>query len=140
MHNLFWLHRGRWSNFTWQGGAVGYVNVRGPAKNLVRIRHDLDHGDPDSHTFNIGGVFLEPGHVYHVAYRYQPTIDSMNVVIDEAGTIVAQGHDTTTTDLVRNDDHGFFIYFANDTDVSAPGPEVPSIGWSFADLHIAFVR
>ena len=140
LHNIFWLHRGRWGDFTWMGGVAGYVNARGPGNNIIRTRHDLDVASlDDSRTFNINGVALQEDVTYHVFYRYDAVAGIVTVRITDDGEVVAEGTDPATTDLVRNNDGGFFIWFANGTDVEQPGPEVPSLGWSFADLRVEFV-
>jgi hypothetical protein len=139
LHNLFWLHRGRVGDFTWRGGVLGYVNLRGPNQNLVRTRHDLDAPRLEQPVFNINGVALQPGHTYHVFYRYDTIAAEVLVRITEGATVVAEGTDVPTTDRVRNTDRGYFVYFANGTDVSAPGPEVPSLGWTYAALRVEFI-
>lgn len=140
LHNLFWLHRGTFDDFTWMGGVIGYVNARGPGTNVIRTRHDLDVTDlADSQTFNINGVSLQEGSTYRVFYRYDTDAAEVLVEITEGGEVVAQGTDVPTTDLVRNTDGSVFIYFANGTDVAAPGPEVPSLGWTFADLRVELI-
>lgn len=140
LHNIFWLHRGTFDDFTWAGGVAGYVNARGPGNNVIRTRHDLDVLDlADSQTFNINGIALQPDHTYRVFYRYDTVAAEVLVEITEGDAIVAQGTDIPTTDLIRNTQDNFFIWFANGTDVAAPGPEVPSLGWTFADLRVEFI-
>lgn len=82
---------------------------------------------------------LQPGHTYHVYYRYDTNAAEVLVRITEGDTVVAEGTDVPTTDRVRNTDRGYFIYFANGTDVDLPGPEVPSLGWTYADLRVEFI-
>ena len=137
LHNIFWLHRGTFADFTWVGGVVGYVNARGPGTNIIRTRHDLDVTDlANSRTFNINGVALADTHTYQVFYRYDTTANEVRVEIHEGDTLVAQGTDVPTTDLVRNTEDSLFIWLGNGTDVEAPGPEVPSLGWRFRDLRV----
>jgi len=140
LHNIFWLQRGQVGNFTWAGGVAGYVNTRGPNTNIIRTRHDLDVTDlADSQTFNINGITLNEGSTYHVLYRLDTTRGEVLVELTEGADVIASGTDTPTTDAVRNDDNGFFIAFGNPTDVELPGPEVPSLGWSFSDLRVEFI-
>ncbi len=140
LHNLFWLHRGTFNDFTWVGGVLGYVNVRGPNTNIVRTRHDLDVADlADSQNFNINGISLQPDLTYTLFYRYDAAGGEVRVELTESGQMVAQGTDVPTTDLVRNTEGGYFIYFANGTDVEQPGPEVPSLGWTYANLRVEFI-
>ncbi|MEM7160425.1 MAG: hypothetical protein AAF799_46740 [Myxococcota bacterium] len=140
LHNIFWLHRGTFADFTWVGGVVGYVNARGPGTNIIRTRHDLDVTDlADSRTFNINGVALADTHTYQVFYRYDTIAGEVLVEIHEGEMLVAQGTDVPTTDLVRNTEDSLFIWLGNGTDVEAPGPEVPSLGWRFRDLRVELI-
>lgn len=140
LHNLFWLHRGTFENFTWVGGVLGYVNTRGPGIDIIRTRHDLDVMDlAQSQTFNVNNVVLQPDHTYRVFYRYDAAGGEVLVELTENGEVVASGTDVPTTDLVRNTEGGYFIWFANPTDTTQPGPEVPSLGWTYADLRVEFI-
>ena len=137
---MFWLHRGRRNDFTWLGGVLGYVNLRGPTTNIVRTRHDLDVTDlMQSQTFNVGGAMPVEGETYHVLYRYDAAAGEVLVRITHGADVIAEGTDVPTTDAVRNTEGWFFIQFANETDVSLPGPEVPSLGWQFANLRVEFI-
>lgn len=139
LHNIFWLHRGQIGNFTWQGGVLGYVNTRGPGRDLVRTRHDMDTASlDDARNFNINNVVLEDATDYHVFYRYDAAAALVTVEISTGDMIVASGTDIPTAATIVNNDNGFFIYFGNGTDVEQPGPEVPSLGWVFSDLRVEF--
>ncbi len=140
LHNVFWLHRGQIGNFTWQGGVLGYVNARGPGRDLIRTRHDMDTPSlDDAHNFNINNVVLEEGTDYHWFYRYDTLADEVTVELSSDGAVIASGTDVPTAEAIVNNDNGFFIYFGNGTDVELPGPEVPSLGWAFSDLRVEFI-
>lgn len=140
LHNVFWLHRGQIGNFTWQGGVLGYVNARGPGRDLVRTRHDMDAPSLDeARNFNINNVVLDDGTEYHWFYRYDVSADTVTVELSSGGMIIASGTDGPTAASISNNDGGFFIYFGNGTDVELPGPEVPSLGWAFSDLRVEFI-
>ncbi len=142
LHNLFWLHRGPGGVGPWMGGVLGYVNLRGPNRNLIRSRHDLDVTDlADSRTFNVNSVAPSEGDVLHLFYRYDPIAGEVLVELTDQDGASWGGTDVPTTDLIRNDiQNTFYFYAGNETDISLAGPEVPTLGWTYANLRIEFME
>ena len=142
LHNIFWLHRGPGGVGPWMGGVVGYVNLRGPGRDLIRTRHDLDVTDlADSRTFNVNNVVISEGDALHVLYRYNPVGGDAYVEVSRDDGTVWSGSDTPTTDLIRNNiQNTFYFYAGNETDISLAGPEVPSLGWTYANLRVEFMQ
>lgn len=142
LHNIFWLHRGPGGVGPWMGGVAGYVNLRGPGRDLIRTRHDLDVTDlADSRTFNVNSVVISEGDQLHVLYRYDPVGGEAFVEISRDDGTVWSGTDTPTTDLIRNNiQNTFYFYAGNETDISLAGPEVPSLGWTYSNLRVEFMQ
>lgn len=136
-HAVFWLNRGK----KWRGNVLGYVNVFGPTRPRVKMANNIGKppGVMSSQTRNWKAV---PGHTYRFRYVYDAGAGRVDLTVSENGRQVAELRDQITTDPVTAKPHndpappGFFIIFGHPAD--SPGPEVPTHGWTYANLKVLF--
>ena len=133
-HAVFWLNRGE----RWAGNVFGYVNVFGPDKNFAKISTNADLRAGQIRAFKKSAVF-EKGVKYHVHYVFDTTTRVMEAVFTvNTGTAaeeeVVRVTGTTTTNVIRTREPGFFLYFGHPT--GTVGPEVPTYRWLYSDLCV----
>ncbi|REJ73201.1 MAG: hypothetical protein DWQ36_12415 [Acidobacteria bacterium] len=129
LHGLFWLYR----NGTWRGNTFGYVNFRGPNRNLVSQLSNV--GLPAGETRrSTQSIVLQPGQLYHVEYEYNgPARVMRTVVTDAVGNVLADMTETTPTNRVPVQD-GFTIQIALHREFI----EVPTFGWVYSNGRVIF--
>jgi hypothetical protein len=133
-HAVFWLNRGE----RWAGNVFGYVNVFGPDKNFAKISTNAGLPPGQIRAFK-KTAFFEKGVKYHVHYVYDTTTRVMEAVFT-VGTGTAAEEEvvrvtgTTTVNVIRTQEPGFFLYFGHPPDTA--GPEVLTLNWLYSDLCV----
>jgi hypothetical protein len=132
IHNIFWLAQGT------NPDRIGYVNVRGPKRNLVYAVHHI--GAPKT----IDGRRLTKVHPTHAGqtYHYDYTFDAAShrvefVVRDSAGRqLVREIDNTTFTRRIFTRTYQYLIDFG----LKDEAADAPTVGWKYANLKVEFFR
>ncbi len=133
LHNLIWIQRGRYGVPPrlfprWQGNIFGYLNARGPGRNLVHARTEA--------TTKTTGARLEPGRTYRVRWVYRNDRIEETVTDRGTGRVVATIADRSPQTALRSPADGAFMLYFGNGEPGAHGPEVPSFGWTWSDLTV----
>lgn len=80
VHNLFWLTR----HGTWRSNTVGYVNLFGPDRNLLKQMTNLElaKGQVRAKTVPFAA---QKGHTYRIAYAYDCASGEITTLLTEDG-------------------------------------------------------
>jgi hypothetical protein len=129
LHGVFWLYR----NDTWRSNTFGYVNFRGPNRNLVSQLSNV--GLPAGETRRTTqSIQVNPGQQYRVEYEYNGNARVMRTVVkDAAGNVLADMTETTPTSRVPVQD-GFSLQVA----LHREAVEVPTYGWVYSNGRVIF--
>lgn len=132
-HGIFWLNRTE----RWTGNVFGYVNVFGPDKDLAKISTNAGLPRGQIRAYSEPAVF-ERGVRYHVHYEYDTATQVMEAVFtaDPDGPDeheVARVRGATTTQEIRSEEPGFYLYFGHSP---SPGPEEPTYNWRYLNLCV----
>ncbi len=131
LHGIFWLRR----NDIWRGQTFGYVNLRGPNRNLFTslINVGLPGGDTRRTTAN---VVLTPGQTYKVFYSYDTNTRLTTTTISTVdGIELASMTDRTLSNQIAVQD-GFKLQVALHRELV----EVPTHFWDYSDLLVTFQK
>ena len=131
-HAIFWLNRGN----RWRSNNFGYVNTFGPGTNTVKLITNAGLPAGVVQPKEVGAV-LNPGSTYHVYYEYDTNINRILLQITQNGNPVVTLTDVPTVNRVATVDNNWFLAFGHET--GAVGPEVPTYGWSYANLRVQWV-
>ena len=130
LHGLFWLSL----NDTSHANTFGYVNVRGPNRNLIAHLANVDLPPPLDPVRSTAGVELLPNRTYHLEYLYDGPSRLMRTVLrDASGAVIAQISDVAPTNRVRVQD-GFTMQLALHRELV----EVPTFGWQYQNVRVVF--
>jgi hypothetical protein len=136
-HAIFWLNRGS----RWRGNVLGYVNVFGPARPRVKMANNLTQ--PPGTMLAVSSDWrAEPGKTYRFRYVYDGAKERVELTVCEADRVVVKLSQRATEKTIESNPHnddagpGFFIVFGHPAD--STGPEVPTYGWEYMDLHVLF--
>lgn len=132
IHNIFWLAQGT------NPDRIGYINVRGPKRNLVYAVHHI--GAPKT----IDGRRLAKVHPTHAGktYHYDYTFDAANhrvefVVRDSSGRqLVREIDNTTFTRRIYTRTYQYLIDFG----LKDEAADAPTVGWKYSNLKVEFFR
>lgn len=129
IHNFFWIFDSDW------GGTYGYMNARGPNRNIVTMLTKAGLGGTATSRpkVNFG---LSPGSTYVIDYVYD--LNSGNIigtVSTPNGTEVARLFDVTRASAIGRS--GALTLWVGNPDERHHGAfEVPSLGWDYSNLRI----
>ena len=134
-HAVVWLNRTE----RWGGNVFAYVNVFGPSKNIANMSTNADRRDgAPMHAFNRQATFQE-GVPYRLRYVYDTAARTMRATFiarpdtpNESEVVTISG--STTTNVIRSEAPGFFVYFGHPT--GTVGPEVPTYDWLYSNLCV----
>lgn len=131
-HSIFWLARDR------NRDLFGYVNVRGPGRNNIFIRHGI--GQPQGAKPKIEANWaMQTGVAYRFEYIYDTAQRFIELTVrDPDGNVVltmAGAPDVNNIRFVQGQDSAFHIDFG----FSGANPnEPPTFGWTYRDLLMEF--
>jgi hypothetical protein len=131
-HSIFWLHRDK----RWAGNLLGYVNIFGPEKNFLKMSTNIDLPKGKMHANKKNAVFQE-NQTYHFEYIYDTQEGIYKTVVQHKRKIFVQVQDSTTVEKIISKEPGFFLVFGHSDDEA--GPEVPTIGWKYANLVVKII-
>jgi hypothetical protein len=136
-HAIFWLNRGR----KWRGNVLAYVNVFGPTRPRVKMANNIGQS-PGVMSAQTDDWKALPGHTYRFRYVYDTGQGRVELTVKEGGKVVATLRDKINGSPISGRAHndpapgGFFIVFGHSA--GSPGPEVPTHGWTYANLKAVF--
>lgn len=127
VHNLFWLTR----RGTWRSDTVGYVNLFGPERSLLKQMTNLElgKGEAQNQTTNFQAQL---GQTYQVKYCYDADANTISTVLSKKGNPVA----TVTMDATAGEiqtKEGFYQLWIG---LNEKYNECPTHGWTYANLRI----
>ena len=131
VHNAFWFtRRGKWRSDT-----VGYVNLLGPGKDLLKQMTNLDlaKGEVRARTARLKA---EPGKTYPVTYTYDCASGWITTGVYEGGRHRSSVKMAATARQIRTKG-GFYQFWIGQKDQHN---ESPTHGWRYANLRIEMVR
>lgn len=131
-HGIFWLNRGR----VWRSNLFGYVNAFGPGRNELRLAFNAGIAPGDIIARPAGFAF-QPGQAYHVTYDFNTNTNRITLTVSQGGTPVVTITETPRVNRVNTVDNNWFVVFGHET--GAVGPEVPTYGWTYANLRVQWV-
>ena len=137
IHNLFWLRDESWES------TLGYVNVRGPDRNIMsalthagyKPRSDVDRGPPRPSA----GVKMQPGQTYTLEWIYNAEERRISTLLKSANGNVVSSIDGDAGLSRISSDGSFVLWVGNPDHRGDDAYEIPSIGWGYSDLHVEFV-
>jgi hypothetical protein len=127
VHNIFWLtRRGKWRSDT-----VGYVNLFGPRRSLLKQMTNLDlpKGEVRAKTTRFAA---QKGRVYHIVYTYDCTTGLITTVVTEKGVPKASIEMRATASKIQTKG-GFYQLWIG---LEEKHDECPTIGWTYSNLRI----
>lgn len=131
LHNIFWLAKDR--NFN----LYGYVNLRGPNRDTVLIRHGVRQEATAKAKIELafGAV---PGQTYVFDYTYDPSQRFLTLLIkDLQGNILFTANGVPNVNAVNVDPGEKFVM---DFGFPDDNPNEPStIGWNYQNLTLEFI-
>lgn len=129
-HNFFWFFDGKWS-----GGSWGYVNARGPGKEIVTSAHFINI--PQSRR-TAASLLLQPGATYRVRYVYDAAAGFVNTTFyDAGGAVLADLRDAAgARRIVFGTDVGTWLWFG----LEGHFEEVPSFGWQYKNFVLSLTK
>lgn len=127
-HSVFWLNR----NDKWRSNLVGYFNLFGPNKNFGKLITNLNLPGGVVRSVQQNADFQE-GETYVVHYEYDAAGRIVELVMSvKGGQELFRLRDTPTVNSVSAEN--FYVVFGHTP--TGHGPEVPTIGWAYANLCI----
>lgn len=132
LHNIFWFARNG------NRDLVGYVNVWGPNTNAALIRHGFNEPQHEKERI-VRPLALQPGQTYHFTYVYDTDRDLVELVVRQGGNVISRiGAGRPDVNRVTA---GPGDLFHVDFGFSGVNPkEPPSLGWSYKNLNVEFIR
>ncbi|HEV2853587.1 MAG TPA: hypothetical protein VHC97_12355 [Thermoanaerobaculia bacterium] len=132
-HAIVWLYREKF-----RGNTIANVNAFSPSKSTLKAAQNINLG-PGATTQDESGVPWEQGKRYHLRYTYDAEHQTISVVLSSGGaTIKTLSYPGTAPNGVLTvPAKGLTVEFGHYP--GQEGPEVPSYGWSYADLRIEMV-
>jgi hypothetical protein len=132
-HAIVWLYREKF-----RGNTVANVNAFSPSKSTLKAAQNINLG-PGETTQVEGGISWELGKRYHLRYTYDAEHQTITVVLSSGGaTIKTMSYPGTAPNgVLEMPAKGTVVEFGHYP--GQEGPEVPSYGWSYADLRIEMV-
>lgn len=131
-HGIVWLNRGT----RWRSNLFGYINVFGTGRNELKL--SLNAGLPaGAIVTESAGVVLQPGTTYHVRYDYNTATNRITLTLSAGGTPVASLTEIPTVNNINTTENNWFLAFGHHS--GAVGPEVPTYGWTYANLRVQWI-
>ncbi|HEY0511166.1 MAG TPA: hypothetical protein VGH73_04640 [Thermoanaerobaculia bacterium] len=129
-HNMIFFHRGRFRSNT-----LANVNAFGPGNDVVKSAQNIDL-PPHYSTSTKVSILLQEGQTYHVAFIYDALNKAVSFVLSQNGQVLKTGrYDATAHNrLLVIPGTGLVAEFGNYNNQGLP--EVASLGWKFANLHV----
>jgi hypothetical protein len=133
-HNLIFFHRGRFRSNT-----LANINAFGPNNNKVKDAQNLDLPPHYSTSVQLGFLFQQ-GETYHISMLYSATDKRVTFGIYQNGTLVKGGsYDGSAHNrVITIPGTGLVTEFGNYNNQGLP--EVSSLGWKYANLHVEIVK
>ena len=128
IHNFFWIFDTDWQ------GTYGYMNARGPSKNVVTMLTKAGIGGGTSRPSKPFG--LSPGSTYLIDYVYNTKTGNIKgTVSTSGGQVLVDLSDVTRVNRVGNS--GTLDLWVGNPDERSHGFfEVPGLNWNFSDLRV----
>jgi hypothetical protein len=128
VHNLFWFTR----QGIWRSNTVGYVNLFGPNRNLIKQMTNLDlaKGEAQAETTKL---IVQEGHTYHIIYTYDCVRGVIITELSEDGIQKAFIRMPTTTSEIQTKGGFYQLWIGLDEKYN----ECPTIGWTYSNLKIS---
>lgn len=128
LHNIFWLVKDR--NFN----MYGYVNLRGPGRNDIMLRHGLGTSASEKakilHPFN-----ALPGETYHFDYTFDTLADRITLVVSNRGQEVLRITDRPNVNRIHIEP-GERLAIALSFIAGLNPNEPPTFGWRYSNLRV----
>ena len=138
-HSVFWLHRGKYLSGKWESNVFGNIGAYGGNGASVKMATNvnLGKGQMQAAKKNVGFV---PGGTYHFRYVFDTDGRNRTLSVSQGGKEIGAMQDNLIPKGVWTDESGYFmIYFGHENHWAAGlGPEVPSYGWQYSNLRVAF--
>ncbi|HEY4562336.1 MAG TPA: hypothetical protein VIJ36_05110 [Thermoanaerobaculia bacterium] len=133
-HNLIFLHRGKF-----RGNTLANINAFGPGNNKAKAAQNVDMPAHYNTSTEFGFKFQQ-GQTYHVSSLYDAATQTVTFGIYQNGALVKGGQYQATSRgrLLNVPVTGLVAEFGNYN--NQPLPEVSSLGWKLANLHVEIVR
>jgi hypothetical protein len=131
IHNIFWLFNGDWRS------TLGYINVRGPGKNVMTA---LTHAGMSSPDRPKAGLSMTPGQTYTLEWVYNASGRQISTILRSASGDVASSINQGAGRNVIASDGTFDLWVGNPDHRNEGYLEIPSIGWNYSNLHIEFIK
>lgn len=135
-HNLFWIHRGRFTPpatyAPYDTNVFGALNALGN-RNRFRLVTNIDMA-PGDHTFDVQSGVLEQGVRYHVTYEINGATRRADFVVTRDGATVGAVSTTVGGPVASGSADAFMLYFGHALPTVAPW-----IGTTWSDLHFEAV-
>lgn len=131
-HGIVWLNRGN----VWRSNLFGYINAFGPNRNEIKL--SINAGlPPGAIVTESAGYVLQPGTTYHLNYDFNTNTNRITLTLSVAGTPVVSLREIPTVNNINTVNENWFVVFGHES--GAVGPEVPTYGWSYANLRVQWV-
>jgi hypothetical protein len=128
LHNIFWFVKDR--NFN----MYGYVNLRGPGRNEIMLRHGL--GTTASQKAKILRPFnAVPGETYHFDYTFDTLADRITLVVSHRGEEVMTITDRPNVNRIHIEP-GERLAIALSFIAGLNPNEPPTFGWRYSNLRV----
>lgn len=133
LHNIFWLARDR------NRDLIGYINVFGPNRSNVLIRHGLGVRQEDKARVE-RPLALQEGTTYHFDYLFDPSRGLTELVVSDAsGQVIGRfSGGTPNVPVLRIRSQNLIHVDFGFTGVNPNEP--PTFGWQYKNLRLEFVR
>lgn len=131
IHNFFWLV---------QGGNVdriGYLNTRGPGRNIVYAVHSIGLPRGADGRRLLGNFAMQQGETYHIDYSYDPKskVVELKMTDKRTGQLVVNLSDNVVfTRRIFTTSSPYMINFALHDEAA----DSPTFNWKYANLKIEF--
>jgi hypothetical protein len=129
-HNIAFFHRGKF-----RSNCFSNLNAFGPKRNWLKNNQNIDQPAGSNTNAKIGFHFVQ-GTTYHVNYVFDAVNKMVHITIQQGGEDV--GHinmkATAQNHILTVPATGLVLEMGNL--LQQAGCEVPSLGWSWANLHL----
>jgi len=128
LHNVFWLALERNRNL------YGYVNLRGPNRNTILVRHGIGQAQEDKPRIE-KALTLSAGRTYHVDYLYDTAQRVIEVTVtDQSGQVLSVVNSAPDVNRINvGAGETFFMDFG----FTGENPnEPPTFGWRYENLLV----
>ena len=130
VHNLFWLTR----QGIWRSNTVGYVNLFGPGRNLLKQMTNLELAKGEVRAATVPFA-AQKGHTYRARYTYDCASGQITTILSEGGSRKALVQMKATASEIQTKGGFYQLWIELDEKYN----ECPTVGWTYSNLRVEFV-